>query len=97
MQVERIFLLPNGLPARNSTKHALFASPSFSSNQQRSMTFPGIHHIKQQLDDLKKEETDLIKKQNMERELNEELRRHLIEIVVAIHKATIHLQEFHTF
>ena len=107
MQLERIFLLPVGLPVRNSTRHALMATRSFTSTQESSKWFPGIHLLFQKLSDLdhitdsekiystfSNREVD---KFDAIREIREEMRRHMTDLIVVIHKAAIHLNEFHVF
>ena len=99
MQVERIFLTPNGIPDITTTKHLLFATPSFTTSQEYAMTFPGIYHILQKVTDLeeKKPPPTAEQKQTLLDDLKNQLKRHLTEIIVAIHQATIHLQHFSRF
>ena len=108
MQIERIFILPVGLPVRNTTRHALLmATRSFTPSQASSKWFPGIHLLFQKLSDVD-QMTDSDKiysifsdrevdKFDAIREIREEMRRHMTDLIVAIHKAAIHLNEFHVF
>ena len=86
MQVEKIFLMPNGIPMHNSTKHALFATPTFSHTESSLATFPGIADLLYKLDKLSVEEQSRRK---------EALRKHVSDLTIMIHQATLHLSEFH--
>ena len=97
VQVEKIFLIPSGIPSHNATKHAIFASPSHSVSQSTFTTFPGIYELVYQLERLDSNTRieDPIRKNQMREGIADQLKRHVTDLLVVIHQATLHLQKFH--
>jgi hypothetical protein len=76
MLLERVFLLPQGLPGRPGTKHAIFAPAKH--NTYGSSAFPGLADL---LTDLK-DSTGDERKKNLK-----ELKRHASDLMIMINNA----------
>ena len=77
MQLEKVFLLPEGLPGRAHYKHALFSPSKF--NSYGASVFPGISDLMHQFSDL----TGSEKEERLER-----IKRHLSDLMIMFKQAT---------
>lgn len=87
MEVDRIFVLPGGLPLKNGTlRHAIFG-------EDGNTVFPGIHDLLERI----KQENEQNEEQEEWRkdEYYEMLRRHISDLMVAVLQAASHLRPFH--
>jgi len=83
MLLERVFLLPTGLPGRPDTRHALFSPSKF--NSYGSSAFPGISDLLHEVDKLGMED----KKSRFE-----EIKKHLSDLMIVFHQAKNWLSNF---
>lgn len=86
MQLEKIFLLPNGLPFQNTSNHAVLTFDGGKNYGQA--TFPGLMNLLQ----------EFLKVPDQERNTWygwELLRRHVTELYVIILQAASHLKPHH--
>ena len=83
MKFERVWIMPKGLPGRDSIRHAIF-SPA-KHNLYGGAAFPGISDLLHGLDELETEE-------RAERLL--ELRKHLSDLMILFSQAASWLQPF---
>lgn len=81
MLFERIFLLPQGLPGRPSTKHAIFAPAK--TNAYGSNAFPGLTDLLADFGDLTGDEMSQRVK---------ELKRHTSDLMIIINNAADFLE-----
>ncbi len=91
MELDRIFVLPGGLPLQNGTmRHGIFAPGS--NNVYGSAVFPGIYDLLRKIRETDGNTMAQIEKRNA---LYEDLRRHISDVMVAILQAASHLTYFH--
>ena len=83
MKFERVWILPKGLPGRESIRHAIFSPAKF--NAYGGAAFPGISDLLHEVDKLEEKERD-------ERFL--ELRKHLSDLMILFRQAASWLQPF---
>ena len=76
MQLERVFLMPAGLPGRPQIRNAIFAPGKF--NSYAGAAFPGISDLLHEIDDLK----DGAKSARWK-----EIRRHVSDLMIMIQEA----------
>ena len=84
MQLERIFVIPNGLPGREDTRHAIFAPSKF--NKYGASAFPGISDLLHEIETL---EPEALKARR------EEIKRHISDLMIMVQSATQFLQPVH--
>jgi len=77
MLLEKIFLLPSGLPGRPSYKHALFSPAKF--NLYAGAVFPGVEDLMHDFDDIDTSEKP---------ERIKQLQRHLSDLMIMFRQAT---------
>ncbi|XP_068233821.1 N-acetylated-alpha-linked acidic dipeptidase 2-like [Palaemon carinicauda] len=83
MKLERVFILPTGLPGRPVIRHAIFAPSQF--NHYGAAGFPGIADLLYKIDSLQGDE--LIKR-------HKEIRRHISDLTIVLQKASDYLEDF---
>ena len=83
MQLEKIFLVPGGVPLQNSTRHAILAYTGLDKYGQA--TFPGIVNLLNQFLRIPEQDRDAWAGWEL-------LRRHVTEIYVMIVQAESHLK-----
>merc|ERR1719225_25987 len=76
MQLERVFLMPAGLPGRPESRNAIFAPAKY--NSYAGSAFPGIADLLHEIDDLEIEAKEARWK---------ELRRHVSDLMIMIQEA----------
>ena len=76
MQLERVFLMPAGLPGRPDVRNAIFAPGKF--NSYAGAAFPGISDLLHEIDDL-----DTVAKSARWKEI----RRHVSDLMIMIQEA----------
>ena len=76
MQLERVFLMPAGLPGRPESRNAIFAPAKF--NQYAGSAFPGISDLLHEIDDLDDEAKSAQWK---------EIQRHVSDLMIMIQEA----------
>ena len=76
MQLERVFLMPAGLPGRPESRNAIFAPAKF--NSYAGSAFPGISDLLHEIDDLGGEAKSARWK---------EIRRHVSDLMIMIQEA----------
>jgi hypothetical protein len=90
MELDRIFVLPGGLPLQNGTlRHAIFAPGR--DDAYGSAVFPGVTDLLRQIG----EDGITLAAVDLRNALYEALRRHLSDLMVAVHQAASHLRPFH--
>ena len=77
MHLERVFLMPSGLPGRPDSRNAIFAPGKF--NSYEGGAFPGISDLLHEIDDL----DDIPKAARWK-----EIRRHVSDLMIMIQEAT---------
>ncbi len=81
MELERVFLIPEGLPDRPETRHAIFAPAKF--NKYGSSAFPGISDLLHEVDRLRGDEkTDRWEK----------IKKHISDLMILVQSAKAFLQ-----
>ncbi|CAL4093385.1 unnamed protein product, partial [Meganyctiphanes norvegica] len=85
MNLEQAFVLPEGLPGRPGTRHAVFAPSQFDS--YAAAGFPGISDLLYKIDDLSQEEKISRHKQ---------IRRHISDLTIRTNNAINMLKEAHS-
>ena len=76
MQLEKVFLMPGGIPGRSQVRHAIFGPGKF--NQYAGSAFPGISDLLHEIDDLERDtKSDRWK----------EVRRHVSDLMIMIQEA----------
>ncbi len=81
MQLERVFIIPGGLPDRPESRHAIFAPAKF--NKYGASAFPGLLDLLHEVDELNEDE----KKERWER-----IKRHVSDLMIMIKSASDFLQ-----
>ena len=76
MQLEKVFLMPAGLPGRPESRNAIFAPAKF--NSYAGSAFPGISDLLHEIDDLGEEAKSARWK---------EIRRHVSDLMIMIQEA----------
>lgn len=84
MKLERVWLLPNGVPGRPFIRHSIFSPAKF--NSYGGASFSGIGDLLHEIEDLEEEETQ---------RRWEELRRHLSDLMIVFRQAAAWLQPTH--
>ena len=83
MQLERVFLMPSGLPGRPDVRNAVFAPGKF--NSYAGSAFPGITDLLHEIDDL----------EEMAKEARwKKIRRHVSDLMIMIKEAARFLKPF---
>ena len=83
MKFERVWIMPKGLPGRETIRHAIFSPAKF--NAYGGAAFPGISDLLHEVDKLEE-------KERTERFL--ELRKHLSDLMILFRQAASWLQPF---
>ncbi|XP_066957584.1 N-acetylated-alpha-linked acidic dipeptidase 2 [Macrobrachium rosenbergii] len=83
MKLERVFIMPAGLPGRPTVRHAVFAPSQFDS--YAAAGFPGISDLLYKIDDLQEEELS---------KRHKEIRRHISDLTILLQKASGLLEDF---
>nr|XP_053627350.1 glutamate carboxypeptidase 2-like [Cherax quadricarinatus] len=84
MKLERVFILPAGLPGRPDIRHAVFAPSQF--DNYATSGFPGISDLLHNIEELN--ETERLKKE-------EEIKRHISDLTIMVQRAVSLLKDFH--
>ncbi|XP_076040569.1 N-acetylated-alpha-linked acidic dipeptidase 2-like [Oratosquilla oratoria] len=83
MMLERIFIIPGGLPGRITARHAVFAPSQFDG--YASSAFPGLADLMYKIDDLQGQELE---------ERKNALRRHISDLTIIVQQAANYLKDF---
>ena len=83
MKFERVWIMPKGLPGRETIRHAIFSPAKF--NAYGGAAFPGISDLLHEVEKLEEEE-------RAARFL--ELRKHLSDLMILFRQAASWLQPF---
>ena len=87
MELDRVLVLPGGLPFQNGTRNGVFGPRRSDIYGGRNEVFPGISDLLADIDDV----LTIEEKQRR----YEMLRKHITELMVAVHQAASHLKPFH--
>lgn len=76
MQLERVFIMPRGLPGRPEARHAIFAPAKFDT--YGGSAFPGISDLVHEIEKLEGKELD---------QRREEIKRHVSDLMIIVRNA----------
>jgi hypothetical protein len=80
MQLERVFIIPSGLPGRPETRHSIFAPAKF--DKYGASAFPGVSDLIHEIEKLRGDE---------KKERWEQVKKHTSDLMIIVQSATAYL------